>query len=130
MACPCAATGGNLYGQPAGQRDDGGEQHHEIAGQRLELTEDGLLDHPLGEPVRGRPWEPTVSPTVLTGPGRRRPMGARTHSGRERSVAPPRTAFPLVSGILLGWSGRAVKPSAKPSLVRTQHLPPPAETSR
>ena len=28
------------------------------------------------------------------------------------------------NGIPMGWDGLAVKPSAKPTLVRTQHLPP------
>jgi len=36
----------------------------------------------------------------------------------------------LVSGGRLGRSERAVKPSAQPTLVRTQHLPPPAQTAR
>ena len=39
--------------------------------------------------------------------------------------------YVLVSGVLLGWEERrSVKPSAQPTLVRTQHLPPPAKTAR
>src|ERR1039458_9175657 len=30
----------------------------------------------------------------------------------------------------MGRNGRSVKPSAKPTLVRTQHLPPPAKIAR
>jgi hypothetical protein len=33
-------------------------------------------------------------------------------------------------GIPVGWDRLTVKPSAKPTLVRTQHLPLPAETAR
>jgi hypothetical protein len=32
--------------------------------------------------------------------------------------------------IPMGGDGRSVKPSAQPTLVRTQHLPPPAEIAR
>jgi hypothetical protein len=34
------------------------------------------------------------------------------------------------AAIPMGRNGRSVKPSAQPTLVRTQHLPPPAETAR
>ena len=64
---------------------------------------------------------------ACTVPGTRRP---RTHSGRRGPGNKPRTASTLVSGISLGQERRAVKPSAQPTLVRTQHLPPPAETAR
>ena len=47
----------------------------------------------------------------------------RTHGGRRRPGKPPRTAYALVSGMGLKQEGRAVKPSAQPTLVRTQHLP-------
>jgi hypothetical protein len=39
----------------------------------------------------------------------------------------PRTLSVLVSGLGPGQKERAVKPSAQPTLVRTQHLPPPAK---
>ena len=42
----------------------------------------------------------------------------------------PRTLSVLVSGLGSGQKERAVKPSAQPTLVRTQHLPPPAKTAR
>ena len=51
-------------------------------------------------------------------------------SGRRRRGTAPRTAYVLVSGVCLGEERRAVKPSAQPTLVRTQHLPPPAKTAR
>ena len=54
----------------------------------------------------------------------------RTHSGRRRPGSPPRTANALVAGVRLEEERRAVKPSAQPTLVRTQHLPPPAKTAR
>jgi hypothetical protein len=31
--------------------------------------------------------------------------------------------------IPMGWAKRSVKPSAQPTLVRTQHLPPPVKTA-
>jgi hypothetical protein len=34
------------------------------------------------------------------------------------------------AAIPMGWDGLPVKPSAQPTLVRTQHLPPPAKTAR
>jgi hypothetical protein len=43
-----------------------------------------------------------------------------TLSSRERDLAVTRQ----VSGLLCGEGGLSVKPSAKPTLVRTQHLPP------
>ena len=55
---------------------------------------------------------------------------ARTYSGRRRPGMEPRTAYVLVSGVRLAEERRSVKPSAQPTLVRTQHLPPPAETAR
>jgi hypothetical protein len=42
----------------------------------------------------------------------------------------PRTAYVLVNGVRVGQEQRAVKPSAQPTLVRSQHLPLPAETAR
>ena len=49
--------------------------------------------------------------------------GAGYSRGREAS-------FTRSSTIPMVWEERSVKPSAKPTLVRTQHLPPPAETAR
>ena len=45
---------------------------------------------------------------------------------RRQPEIPPRTASVLVSGTRLGYEERAAKPSAQPTLVRTQH-PPPAQ---
>ncbi len=39
-------------------------------------------------------------------------------------------SFARSAAIPMGAEKRSVKPSAKPTLVRTQHLPPPAETAR
>jgi len=41
----------------------------------------------------------------------------------------PRTTVPQVGSICGGASRLPVKPSAQPTLVRTQHLPPPAKTA-
>src|SRR5260370_32054411 len=48
----------------------------------------------------------------------------------ERPGIEPRTAYVPVSGVRLGQERRAVKPSAQPTLVRTQHLPHAAKTPR
>jgi hypothetical protein len=77
-------------------------------------------------------WAPLLpSPSVPVRAFRRpRPRRTRTHSGRQRPGNAPRTAYALVSGGLLRLEERAVKPSAQPTLVRTQHLPLPAKTAR
>jgi hypothetical protein len=46
---------------------------------------------------------------------------------RQRRLVRPGSG---TAGCPSGQRERSVKPSAKPSLVRTQHLPPPAETAR
>jgi hypothetical protein len=76
---------------------------------------------------RPRPW-PLSSPSVaysafvrgLCGPETGCP---RTHSGRRRPGSASRSASALVSRVPLSQGRRAVKPSAQPTLVRTQHLP-------
>jgi hypothetical protein len=91
----------------------------------------GGLDRPGAEEVDAdappvRAVEVTAS-TALSVPVRALPRPRRrnpwTNSGRRRREMPPLTAYPLVSGVRLGWERRAVKPSAQPTLVRTQHLP-------
>jgi hypothetical protein len=64
---------------------------------------------------------------AISARGGRRP---RTYSGQQRHISNHNRAFPQVGGIFGRNSVNTVKPSAKPSLVRTQHLPPPAETAR
>jgi hypothetical protein len=59
--------------------------------------------------------------------GGRRP---RTHSGQRRRVSHHGQAFPQLRGSFGRQSVNTVKPSAQPTLVRTQHLPPPAKTAR
>jgi hypothetical protein len=49
---------------------------------------------------------------------------ARTHSGRRRPGFAPRSAYALVNATGIDQEQRSVKPSAQPTLVRTQHLPP------
>jgi hypothetical protein len=72
-------------------------------------------------PVRGyfcpRPWppKPAAHRRIADGGGRRRSL--------ERCMRWSRTCD-------LGKGERSVKPSAQPTLVRTQHLPPPAKTPR
>ena len=57
--------------------------------------------------------------------------GARTCRGRRWPGTALHSAYPLVSSVLPRIEGeRSVKPSAQPTLVRTQHLPPPAKTAR
>jgi hypothetical protein len=64
---------------------------------------------------------------AISARGGRRP---RTHSGQRRHVSNHNRAFPQVRGIFGHDSMNTVKPSAQPTLVRTQHLPPPAKTAR
>ena len=111
-----------------------------------------VLDPPPATPTRLRSSPPPSTPEVPSqrpqsrAGGRRnrsyrpRPWASRpsvdqarcprTHSGRRRPGTEPRTSYALVSGGYLDQQRRAVKPSAQPTLVRTQHLPPPAKTAR
>ena len=69
-----------------------------------------------------KPSESTFPPLEFPGV----PEGAAPTA---RNLA--RSTSLLVSGMYLGGqSERPVKPSAQPTLVRTQHLPPPAKTPR
>ena len=73
---------------------------------------------------------PAVRGQVFSCPWLSGSRGARTCSGRRR----PQTCL----AARIRWSARltrvegerSVKPSAQPTLVRTQHLPPPAKTAR
>jgi len=86
--------------------------------------------------VRARAWRAVV-PFLLRRPwpGAFRSV-ARLSSVRARRCGAggpvPRLEMCLRWSAACGLSEgeRSVKPSAKPSLVRTQHLPPPAETAR
>jgi hypothetical protein len=105
-------------------------RHPEMAGQGGDPSGGGRHNRshrPRPWPFPPRPWAGPPPSVVRTAPGTRRP---RTHSGRRRPGFAPRSAFALVSGGRLGRSERAVKPSAQPTMVRTHHLPPPAETAR
>jgi hypothetical protein len=62
--------------------------------------------------------------------GRSRVRSVRTYSGQRHRLMNYITVFPQVRGIIVCVSLNTVKPSAQPTLVRTQHLPPPAETAR
>jgi hypothetical protein len=62
---------------------------------------------------------------ISAGRGRR----TRTHSGQRRRVSHHGRAFPQLRGSFGRQSVNTVKPSAQPTLVRTQHLPPPAKTA-
>ena len=59
--------------------------------------------------------------------------GARAHGHMADSAAAANTVRQRLCRSGAMWSGkqvRSVKPSAQPTLVRTQHLPPPAKTAR
>jgi hypothetical protein len=71
------------------------------------------------DPVRGCPCDGP--------PGSLRP---RTHSGQRRRGETDPVVFVQVMAMWRGAEERSVKPSAQPTLVRTQHLPPPAKTAR
>jgi hypothetical protein len=54
---------------------------------------------------------------------------ARTYSGQRRPSEHHLVAFAQVRWYMEGQAGAYCKPSAQPTLVRTQHLPLPAETA-
>jgi hypothetical protein len=56
--------------------------------------------------------------------------GTDIYSGQRRRAEWHTTSFMQVGGMWRCRQERAVKPSAQPTLVRTQHLPPPAKTAR
>jgi len=63
---------------------------------------------------------------------RDRPSGcrrSRTYGGQRRRDECHPGAFTQVRAVCWGEEERSVKPSAQPTLVRTQHLPPPAKTA-
>jgi hypothetical protein len=115
---PASASAANGYSDaqydPSDEGDDDASRHPEMPGQRQET----------GRAVRIT--APTLAVRGLHGPGTR---STRTYSGRRQPAIPPRTAYALVSGVRLSLERRAVKPSAQPTLVRTQHLPPLAITA-
>jgi hypothetical protein len=55
---------------------------------------------------------------------------SRTYSGQRQRNRCHRGSFMQVSAMWRHREDRSVKPSAQPTLVRTQHLPPPAKTAR
>ena len=100
-------------------RPPGRHRKPEVAGQGREAGQDGRPNRSQ----RPRPW-------IFPHPSVDQAWCPRTHSGRPRPEIAPRAAYVLVSGLALGQEERSVKPSAQPTLVRTQHLPPPAKTAR
>ena len=54
----------------------------------------------------------------------------RTRGGQNAGFTQWEWRYSRSAAIPMGRNGRSVKPSAKPTLVRTQHLPPPAEMAR
>ncbi len=62
--------------------------------------------------------------------GPRKLPRARTYSGQRRRAEWHTTSSTQVNSYVKGRQERTVKPSAQPTLVRTQHLPPPAKTAR
>ncbi len=106
--------------------------------RRQAATQPGWLSL-LGDPAltlmhenRGYPWgqEELASAAAMPhGTFARVPAHHRHHARRYR-----RTRLGMHkrrSGTYKPeWGYRSVKPSAQPTLVRTQHLPPPAKTAR
>ena len=95
---------------------------------------------PVKSRVRGGEAGRTVSITAPTGSvrGRFAPLSVAARprnperTGAQRTAAarnPASNTYAQVSGID-SEGERAVKPSAQPRLVRTQHLPPTAKTAR
>ena len=70
--------------------------------------------------VRSRPWAGPC-PSVDAWAQKFRVHGHIADGGGPENA--PRTLSVLVSGLSLGQKERAAKPSAQPTLVRTQHLP-------
>ena len=106
--------------QDPGDEDDGDtEQDPEMGGSGWNSRWDGRCNRSY----RARPW-----------PFRPRPWGARNGAhGRTVDGSSPQSCLER----RMRWSAactsaggeRSVKPSAQPTLVRTQHLPLPAETA-
>ena len=74
-----------------------------------------------------------VPPSPVRGCTRNGPPGSprpRTYGGQRRRGEADPVVFVQVMAIWWGAEERSVKPSAQPTLVRTQHLPPPAKTAR
>ena len=104
--------------QDPGDEDDGDtEQDPEMGGSGWNSRWDGRCNRSY----RARPW-----------PFRPRPWGARNGAhGRTVDGSSPQSCLER----RMRWSAactsaggeRSVKPSAQPTLVRTQHLPPPAK---
>jgi hypothetical protein len=101
---------------------------------------------PMNVPASALPQEPDLPATLPAGfgtaasfpgpvrgcpcdgpPGSLRP---RTYSGQRRRGEADPVVFVQVMAMWRGAEERSVKPSAQPTLVRTQHLPPPAKTAR
>ena len=59
-----------------------------------------------------------------------RTLRPRTYGVQRRRGKADPVVFVQVMAIWWGAEERSVKPSAQPTLVRTQHLPPPAKTAR
>ena len=106
----CAgASGRDLQGFEArAGKPISSQQSGERAGSRLART--------LSVPVR-----------VFTHPAQRAHGHMTDRTGREGRYQPESRRS---GGIWALWVKRSVKPSAQPTLVRTQHLPPPAEMAR
>ena len=72
---------------------------------------------------------PAVRGQVFSCPWLSGSRGARTCSGRRRPEACLAARIRWSARLTRVEGERSVKPSAQPTLVRTQHLPPPAETA-
>ena len=121
--CPCGSVPAGI--EPAGMAGPPGEVKH--ACLRCPDRRPRLPWFRSGAGLSAGAWHGREAPEPpLTccecGDGNARNLDG-TPSSCERVSAVKRQ----VSGLLCGEGGPSVKPSAKPTLVRTQHLPPPAE---
>ena len=84
--------------------------------------------------LRGRAQRPGLFPSLewhpASSPKRRRRWQHRHDDAIRTSAWSPRARFPMRGTGRIPQEERSVKPSAKPTLVRTQHLPLPAEMAR
>jgi hypothetical protein len=124
--------------EPGDERDGGTKRYPELPGQSYKAGRGGQRNRShqpcpriflapsvtRADLVRGssgpRPW-PVPPPSVARTAPESAAHGRITDGGNPKIA--PRSASVLVSGECLEQEDRAEKPSAQPTLVRTQHLP-------
>src|ERR1039457_5540479 len=111
----------------------GAGYRHLSGGRSLAPSGDWDSGNPAFAISRGSPGAPPLTP----GRGRRFSAMLFSHAFFRTQVRHQiqrylLSSLPAARAIqqCASWRTRAVKPSAQPTLVRTQHLPPPAKTAR